>query len=135
MRAFVIPPNARILVLSTLLSIAFTLPVAAQSVRTESFRGRDVVSGEILVKFRAANATQSLALAILDADISSMESAGRTGAIVMRSRGRSVDELLQTYMARPDVEYAEPNYVWHTTDVPNDALFGQQYGLANTGQA
>src|SRR6516162_3468305 len=108
MRTFVFPPNARILVLCPLLSIAFTLPVAAQSVRTESFRGRDVVSGEILVKFRGANAAQSFGLAALDADISSMESAGRTGAIVIRSRGRKVDELLQTYMARPDVEYAEP---------------------------
>ena len=134
MRTFVIPSKARILVLSTLLSIASTFPVAAQSVRTESFKGRDVVSGEIVVKFRGANGTQGLALATLDADISSMESAGRTGAIVIRSRGRSVDELLQTYMARPDVEYAEPNYVWHTMDIPNDALFGQQYGLANTGQ-
>jgi subtilisin family serine protease len=93
-----------------------------------------VVSGEILVKFRGANAAQSFGLAALDADISSMESAGRTGAIVIRSRGRKVDELLQTYMARPDVEYAEPNYVWHTMDTPNDALFGQQYALANTGQ-
>src|SRR5204863_9991183 len=32
------------------------------------------------------------------------------------------------------VEYAEPNYLVHAADLPNDALFGQQYGLFNTGQ-
>src|SRR5262245_59069487 len=115
MDTFGIRLNARTLVLSALLLIGFVLPLAAQTTPTESYRGRDVVSGEILVKFRGASAAQGRALvAALDADISSMESAGRTGAILIRSRGRSVDELLQAYMARPDVEYAEPNYVWHT---------------------
>src|SRR6185369_2794105 len=124
----------RTFVLSALLSVALTLPLTAQTVQTESYKGRDVVSGEILVKFRGANTAQTLALTTLDADISSVESAGRTGALLIRSRGRNVDALLQAYLARPDVEYAEPNYVWHTMDLPNDVLFGQQYGLSNTGQ-
>src|SRR5262245_56570419 len=116
--------NARILVLSAFFSIIFSLPLAAQKDRTESYRGRDVVSGEILVKFRGVSAVQSRALASRDADIFSIEYAGQTGAILIRSRGRNVDALLQEYMARPDVEYAEPNYIWHTMDVPNDVLFG-----------
>jgi thermitase len=33
------------------------------------------------------------------------------------------------------VAYAEPNYVYHATAVPDDPLFGDQYGLDNTGQA
>jgi thermitase len=32
------------------------------------------------------------------------------------------------------VLYAEPNYVYHATAIPNDPLFSQQYGLNNTGQ-
>jgi thermitase len=33
------------------------------------------------------------------------------------------------------VRYAEPNYIYRATATPNDALFGQLYGLDNTGQA
>src|SRR5918997_5354906 len=33
------------------------------------------------------------------------------------------------------VVYAEPNYVYRATAVPNDPLFAQQYGLDNSGQA
>ena len=135
MHTFGIPPNARTLFFSTLLSLAFASTLVAQNNHTESYRGRDVVSGEILVKFRGASYAQSRASVALDSDISSTEVAGRTGAILIRSRGRNVDGLLRAYMARPDVEYAEPNYVWHTMDVPNDVLFNQQYGLANTGQS
>ncbi|MEA2129408.1 MAG: serine protease [Solirubrobacteraceae bacterium] len=32
------------------------------------------------------------------------------------------------------VVYAEPNYIYHATAIPDDPLFGQQYGLDNTGQ-
>jgi thermitase len=32
------------------------------------------------------------------------------------------------------VAYAEPNYVYHATAVPDDPLFADQYGLNNTGQ-
>lgn len=33
------------------------------------------------------------------------------------------------------VAYAEPNYIYRATAIPNDPLFGDQYGLNNTGQA
>jgi subtilisin family serine protease len=36
--------------------------------------------------------------------------------------------------ARADVLYAEPDYIRHKSDVPNDPRFPQMYGLNNTGQ-
>jgi thermitase len=33
-----------------------------------------------------------------------------------------------------NVVYAEPNYLYRTTAIPNDPRFGEQYGLNNTGQ-
>jgi hypothetical protein len=36
--------------------------------------------------------------------------------------------------ARPDVEYAEPNFIVHVITVPNDPSFGSLWGLQNTGQ-
>jgi thermitase len=49
--------------------------------------------------------------------------------------GFSVEETVYALRANPEVEYAEPNYVAHILTTPNDAYFGYQYALLNTGQA
>jgi thermitase len=46
----------------------------------------------------------------------------------------NVEEMVYVLSMNPDVEFAEPNYVIHTTAWPNDMLFGYQYALNNTGQ-
>jgi subtilisin family serine protease len=48
--------------------------------------------------------------------------------------GVSVQQAIQIYQASPDVEYAEPNYIVKAVVIPNDAKFGQQWALHNTGQ-
>jgi subtilisin family serine protease len=129
--------------LSVLLAVLFihirvASPVAAQTTQTfriESVQGRDAVAGEILVRFRDGVGVQAQTLTTQDADIFSAETSGRTGAIRLRSRSRSVAALLQSYGSRMDVLYAEPNYVMRSDDVPNDALFGQQWAMRNTGQS
>ena len=35
----------------------------------------------------------------------------------------------------PNVLYAEPNYILRTQAIPNDARFGELYGMNNTGQS
>ncbi|HEY7658246.1 MAG TPA: S8 family serine peptidase [Burkholderiales bacterium] len=44
-------------------------------------------------------------------------------------------EALEQYRGDPDVLYAEPNYVVHTTAIPDDTRFGELWGLHNTGQS
>ena len=46
----------------------------------------------------------------------------------------AVQEALASYRADPDVLYAEPDYVVHTTVVPNDPGFSFLWGLENVGQ-
>ncbi|HET6889709.1 MAG TPA: S8 family serine peptidase, partial [Pyrinomonadaceae bacterium] len=41
---------------------------------------------------------------------------------------------IEALNARPDVEFAEPDYIWRKTQLPNDPRFGELYGLRNTGQ-
>jgi subtilisin family serine protease len=123
----------RFVVLFGVIATALSAPLlSAQSVSVQVYQNKPVTSAEILVKFRA-NMTSMQAMS-QDADIASAEPMGRTGAVLLRSRGRDVTALLQAYNARPDVLYAEPNYVGRFTDLPNDALFAQQWGLRNTGQ-
>ncbi len=41
---------------------------------------------------------------------------------------------LAQYRARPEVAYAEPNYIVHALRTPNDASYSQLWGMNNTGQ-
>jgi len=45
-----------------------------------------------------------------------------------------VEMALNIFRSDPRVEYAEPNYYRYATEVPNDPLFDQQWGLQNIGQ-
>jgi len=49
-------------------------------------------------------------------------------------KGMSVDEAIELYRADPDVEYAEPNFLYTIQAQPNDPRFGELWGLRNTGQ-
>jgi subtilisin family serine protease len=45
-------------------------------------------------------------------------------------KGRNLDEALKTVRHQPDVEWAEPNFLYHTqATIPNDSLFGSQSWL------
>jgi len=117
-----------------LLLLIFASSAAAQQLRIETFRNREVVSQEIIVKFRGATAAQRRADRVRDSDIAATTPVGNTGALRLRSSGRNVAALLQAYANRPDVEYAEPNFIWRARDIPNDLFFQDQWALRNTGQ-
>lgn len=93
--------------------------------------------GELLVKFKSGVVSKVL-----------MKTHEGTGAKVLKSydivpnlqhvkldAGTSVRNAVETYMADPNVEYAEPNYVRCAASVtPNDTYFTpQQWALFNTG--
>ncbi|MBX7219745.1 MAG: S8 family serine peptidase [Blastocatellia bacterium] len=51
------------------------------------------------------------------------------------SSSESVNDILAKYKADPNVEFVEPNFVYHTDDIwPNDPGFNEQWGHYNTGQ-
>ena len=43
-------------------------------------------------------------------------------------------EAVEALRARADVLYAEPNYIWRKSALPNDPRLGDLWGLRNTGQ-
>lgn len=48
--------------------------------------------------------------------------------------GMDVKEAIEHYQQRPDVLYAEPNYIVQAQVIPNDPRFGELWGLHNVGQ-
>ena len=48
--------------------------------------------------------------------------------------GASVDAAVADYASDPNVEYAEPNYLFRLDLTPNDPHFDMQWSLHNTGQ-
>ncbi|HYH99479.1 S8 family peptidase, partial [Hyalangium sp.] len=107
-----------------------------QELKTELTReGQEVVSGELLVRFKSGAE-------------GSFRTHGMLGAQVMRSYrflpglqrislrpGSDVEQAAEAYRADPDVLYAEPNYIYRTQATPDDPEFEELWGLHNTGQS
>ncbi|GFO65018.1 S8 family serine peptidase [Geomonas paludis] len=53
---------------------------------------------------------------------------------VKLKKGVSVEEALKEYRAEPEVEYAEPNFIYAPLQQPDDVMFNELWALRNTGQ-
>ncbi len=117
---------------------AVTAPrvVTAKAV-LDTMAGAKFKDGELLVKFKANVAQKTL-----------MKTHAGTGATLLKSydivpnlqyvklpAGMTVQQAVEQYMADPNVEYAEPNYVRcaASTDAADPFFTPQQWALHNTG--
>jgi subtilisin family serine protease len=128
-----------ILSFAFLLLLLMTALVGAQTPnpkkpKAESFKGKKVVAGQVLVKFRQATSAQNIdqAKQIIDADMD--RKVGKSGIRLLRSRSKDTTTLIRELSMRADVAYVEPNYVISVSSAPNDSSFSQVWGLQNTGQ-
>lgn len=114
----------------------------------------DFVAGEVLVRFRQSALQKgkstdfSVTLRASDATDESNELRGDIAANVESTEGEKIvsglrlarvkaeDTLLavKRFNERDDVLYAEPNYIYHVSTLPNDSRFSEMWGLKNTGQ-
>src|SRR4051812_47769164 len=78
---------------------------------TEKINGHDALAGEVIVKFRTAdpnsrNVIQALATASSPERLSHLDQ-----VYLLRSRGKSAQQILALLKSRAELEYVEPNYV------------------------
>ncbi|HYO56956.1 S8 family peptidase [Archangium sp.] len=111
--------------------------LATQKLVTElTSEGQEVVSGELLVRFRSDN------------KVSAARIHGAMGAQVVRTYqsisglqrvslppGVGVELAAEAYRADPDVLYAEPNYLYSIDRTPDDPEFDELWGMHNIGQS
>jgi type VII secretion-associated serine protease mycosin len=127
-------------VLALLLLLAAAIPVAAadgkvappdaELVPTVSSTG-EVIPGEVVVKFRDADAASTVARARGLSIAASVAAPAKGMPSVLSTAGRPVDQVLTELRADPAVEYAEPSYrVQLVAAVAvNDPLTAGQYSL------
>ena len=97
--------------------------------------------GEVIVKFKKNIRASQIQAAISTSDIHIANSfpilsrAKASPYMLVKSKKLSTQALLKQFKADPNVAYVEPNYLYHTQEVPNDPKFDQLWGLLNTGQS
>ena len=86
--------------------------------------GRPAAAGEALVAFRTAGGAAELRAQGLDVTTSGL------GIRRVTAEGMTTEALVASLRGRPDVAFAEPNFVAHLDD-PNDPFFPSLWGLWN----
>lgn len=96
----------------------------------------EYVPGEVLVKFKSG--VTSSAAKSLHSNIGAVKKNEFQSINVQHLKlnpGISVEDAIARYKEDPNVEYAQPNYIYHIdTTTSNDPLFNQLWGLNNIGQ-
>jgi thermitase len=96
--------------------------------------GSDVVPGELVVGFKPT-ATDKQQLKAVDKAGATLEDTidSIDGALVSVDPDET-DAATEELLRQRAVSYVEPNYVLRASRLPNDRLFGEQWGLRNVGQ-
>lgn len=94
------------------------------------------VENEILIEYKSGTSAASRysRANALNARVSS--DIGKSSGItrLKLEDGYDVKEALTMARSMPEVEYAQPNYIYHATKAPDDPDYGQLWGMKNTGQ-
>ncbi|ELK47939.1 UNVERIFIED_CONTAM: S8 family peptidase [Halobacillus marinus] len=100
-------------------------------VQTDVQKG-DYVKGEVVVKFKEGKTLSSKQLQAFGAEKAKEEKKVVDSNVKVLEVG-NVDAVVKALNNNPNVEYAEPNYIFDVTWTPNDTYYsGYQYGPQNT---
>lgn len=123
--------------LAVILTLSFTSATPARAAQHISIddQGREYVTGEIIVKFRGSTGAAAASHYKSMYSIKAIETFENTEIRQQQlPDNMTVEQAIDLYNADPDVEYAEPNYVYRQMATPNDTYKGILWGLHNTGQ-
>jgi subtilisin family serine protease len=114
------------------LALATAAMAAASAIApaVSSSRAPEFVPGELVVRFKPAVGDRVRALAVREQNAERNDRLAISGTEVVRLRaGESVTAAAEAFERRPEVLYAEPNWVYSAAAIPNDIRFGELWGL------
>jgi len=98
----------------------------------------EFVPGELLVKYKTPFRAATSSFYKNNWNISTIRTFKSIGCQQVKlPQGMTVEQAMDMYQNDPNVEYAEPNYIYHATLTPNDPSFvvtNDLWGLNNFGQ-
>jgi subtilisin family serine protease len=94
------------------------------------------VPGQVVVRFDPGVGATARTQARRAADVSAVRSSRLPGVqLVKVRRGQTVAAAIRAFERRADVRYAEPNYVYRASAIPNDTDWLQLHGLDQASDA
>jgi thermitase len=110
------------------------LSLSQAAIAASTFASGEYVPGEVLVKFKPT--VSALAgIATVSAMGGSVQAQLNGNVVQVKlEAGKTVAETLASYSNDSSVEYAQPNYIYHVSAVPNSTKYAQQWAFKNTGQ-
>ena len=96
--------------------------------------GREVVPGQLIVKYREDVGPTAQAAVRREEDLAKKRDLDIINADVVRVEGRSVQQAIRDLEDDPDVAYATPDRIVHPMAYEDEARFGELWGLHNVGQ-
>ncbi len=95
---------------------------------------QDYKENEIVVKYRNSQEPITIQNDKNYIKLSSSKNPTNKGIIINYKlpNDTNMEDILNEYNSLPDVEWAEPNYIYHITSIPNDPYYPQQWGNHRT---
>ncbi|ADO71061.1 Serine protease, subtilase family [Stigmatella aurantiaca DW4/3-1] len=111
-------------------------PLASGARVLRDSNGAEYVAGQLLVRFKkgAGHLVATAAHAQRGAQVLRTYRSQPELQLVTVPEA-SLKEVLASYLKDPRIEHAEPNFVYRIHALPDDARFGDLWGMHNTGQS
>jgi subtilisin family serine protease len=107
----------------------------AQRLQSKALQ-RQFVPGEVLVRFKPGVDRTGRAAVLQQTDTIRKQWLRLPGAELLQlPREASVESAVHELESRPEVLYAEPNFIYHATLTPNDPRYGELWGLSQPSDA
>lgn len=115
--------------------IAFAVLFVMLSAAVQKPTAPEFVKNEVLVKFSQGINSQAVVSAFADVGVEAKKFVPQLGVYnaVIKTQ-KSVEDVIKEFEQMPNVEYAEPNYIYTIDNTPNDPRFSELWGMLNTGQ-
>jgi len=94
----------------------------------------EFVADQVIVKFKPSASPAEEASIRRQEGLEKKKDLGLIDAEVDKVGGQSVEQAVRALNSRPNVEYAQPDFVHHASGYADEPRFSELWGLHNTGQ-